>query len=108
MLILITFRLILVATGYRFLPIIFIYFTLTTAMALIRVVRLSNVTPMLLFLLLTGRIIVFILFCALLFNSKIAFNSSDFVVFFRIPLLAILTINPIYVTNLSYRFVNNP
>jgi len=108
MLILITFRLTLVATGYRFLPIIFIYFTLTTAIALIRIIRLSNVTPILLFLLLTRGIMVFMLFCALLFNSKIVFNSSDFVTFFRVPLLAILTINPIQITDLSYRFVSNP
>ena len=39
------------------------YFSLTTVIALIRVITLSSVTPLLLFLLPTRRIIVFILFC---------------------------------------------
>ena len=78
----------MVANRYRFLPIIFLYFSLTMAIALIRVVRFSSVTPLLLFLLLTRRIIVFILFCSLLFNSKMQFYTSDFTIFFSIPLLA--------------------
>merc|ERR1712002_479512 len=57
---------VIVANRYRFLPIIFIYFSLTTVIALIRVVRSSSVTPLLIFLLLTRRIIVFMLFFILL------------------------------------------
>ena len=34
---------------------------------------------------------VFMLFCDLLFNSIIAFKPSDFIVFFSVPLLIILT-----------------
>ena len=108
MIILIILRLVIVANRYRFLPIIFIYFSLTTVIALIRVVRSSSVTPLLIFLLLTRRIIVFMLFCALLFNSKLQLYASDFTVFFSIPLLITLRINPVNITNLSYRFVNNP
>ena len=87
--------LIIVATRYKFLLIIFIYFTLTTAIALIGVVGLSGVTPILLFLLLTRRIMVFMLFSALIF-SKIVFKSSDFIVFLSVPLLIVLTMNPIH------------
>lgn len=108
MLFLIILRLIIVANRYRFLPIIFIYFSLTTVMALIRVVRSSSVTPLLMFLLLTRGIMVFILFCALLFNSKLQLYASDFTLFISIPLLITLRINPVNITNLSYRFVNNP
>lgn len=108
MLILVLLRLIIVARRYRFLPIIFIYFSLTVVVSLIRVIRSSSVTPLVLFLLLTGRIIVFMLFCALLFNSKIHFNSVNFIPFLLIPIVVSLSLNPTYFLNLSYRFINYP
>jgi hypothetical protein len=101
-------RLFMVARRYRFLPIIFIYFALTVTVALIGVIRSSSITPLVLFLLLTRRIIVFILFCALLFNSKMHFNSINFIPFLIIPIIVTLLLNPTYFTNLSYRFVNHP
>ena len=108
MLILITLRLFIVARRYRFLPIIFMYFSLTVTVSLIRVIRRSSLTPLVLFLLLTTRIMVFILFCALLFNSKIQFNSTDFIPFLLIPILIALLLNPTYFVNLSYRFTKHP
>ena len=108
MLILIALRLFMVARGYRFLPIIFMYFSLTVTVSLIRVIRSSSVTPLVLFLLLTRRMIVFILFCALLFNSKMQFNSVDFIPFLLIPILVALLLNPTYFVNLSYRFTKHP
>ena len=108
MLILILIRLFIVAKRYRFLPIIFMYFSLTVIVSLIRVVGSSSVTPLVLFLLLTRRIIVFILFCALLFNSKIHFNSVNFVPFLIVPIVVSLLLNPTYFVNLSYRFTDYP
>jgi len=108
MLILILLRLYIVARRYGFLPIIFIYFSITVTVALMRVIGSSSVTPLVLFLLLTRRIIVFILFCALLFNSKIHFNSVDFIPFLIIPMVVSLILNPTYFANLSYRFTSYP
>lgn len=108
MLILIILRLFIVARRYRFLPIIFMYFSLTVVVALIRVVRSSSVTPLVLFLLLTRRIIVFILFCALLFNSKMHFSSVNFIPFLIVPMVVSLLLNPTYFVNLSYRFISYP
>ena len=108
MLILIILRLFIVARRYRFLPIIFMYFSLTVVVALIRVVRSSSVTPLVLFLLLTRRIIVFILFCALLFNSKMHFSSVNFIPSLIVPMVVSLLLNPTYFVNLSYRFISYP
>ena len=96
------------ARRYRFLPIIFMYFSLTVVVALIRVVRSSSVTPLVLFLLLTRRIIVFILFCALLFNSKMHFSSVNFIPSLIVPMVVSLLLNPTYFVNLSYRFISYP
>ena len=108
MLILIILRLFIVARRYRFLPIIFMYFSLRVVVALMGVVRSSSVTPLVLFLLLTRRIMVFILFCALLFNSKIHFSSVNFIPFLIVPIVVSLLLNPTYFVNLSYGFISHP
>ena len=108
MLILIILRLFIVARRYRFLPIIFMYFSLTVVVALMGVVGSSSVTPLVLFLLLTRRIMVFILFCALLFNSKIHFSSVNFISFLIVPMVVSILLNPTYFVNLSYRFISYP
>lgn len=108
MLILIILRLFIVARRYRFLPIIFMYFSLTVVVALMGVVGSSSVTPLVLFLLLTRRIIVFILFCALLFNSKMHFSSVNFIPSLIVPMVVSLLLNPTYFVNLSYRFISYP
>lgn len=108
MLILIILRLFIVARRYRFLPIIFMYFSLTVVVALMGVVGSSSVTPLVLFLLLTRRIMVFILFCALLFNSKIHFSSVNFISFLIVPMVVSILLNPTYFVNLSYGFISYP
>merc|ERR1712200_305885 len=75
--------------------------------ALMGVVGSSSVTPLVLFLLLTRRIMVFILFCALLFNSKIHFSSVNFISLI-VPMVVSILLNPTYFVNLSYRFISYP
>lgn len=91
-----------------FMSTIFIYFTTTTYYTLSGVLRISGAAPYLLLLLLSRGILVFLLFCSLLYNNKIYFDAVYLVLSWVVPAYMCISLGPVAVPFIRFTFNFNP
>lgn len=104
MYIFITLRLIIILLGVDFVSVIMLYFSTVFYFCLSRILRRSAVSPFILGLLFSRRILVFLLFCSLLLNSKASFKWMHSILMFALPSIIIWCIHPIQIQTLSYAY----
>lgn len=97
-------RLIIVWLNADFLSLIILYFITISFFVISRVIGRGRITPYLFLLLFSGRIIVFLLFCSLLYNNKINYNFFHYTILISFILIIIWFINPLYTSIINFNF----
>ena len=97
-------RLFIVWLNADFLSLIILYFITISVYIISRLIGRGRITPYLFLLLFSRRIIVFLLFCSLLYNNKISYNFFHYTILFCIIRMIIWFINPIYMSIINFNF----
>lgn len=87
-----------------FLSLIILYFITTSFFIISRIIGRGRITPFLFLLLFSRRIIVFLLFCSLLYNNKINYNFFHYIMLLSFILLILWFINPLYTSIINFNF----
>ena len=104
MYIFITLRLIIVLLRVDFVSVIILYFSTVFYFCLCGILGRSAISPFMLGLLFSGRMLVFLLFCSLLLNSKASFKWLHSVLIFILPSVIMWSVHPIQLQILSYAY----
>ena len=100
--VLIRLSMILIRSDFLFL--IIWYFRLVLICTVSSMLARSGITPYLVIILFSRRIIVFLLFCSLLFNSKVSFSPIHYLIIAFIYTLLVWNISPIFLPIISFNF----
>merc|ERR1739838_513150 len=84
-----------------FLAVVFLYFITVIFSYLAIYNRSSRVTPAYIMILLSRRMLVFLVFCALIFNCKINYSYKHVIILYLVPTLILEA----FVLNMQLRFL---
>ena len=104
MLYIVLIRLSLILVGSDFLFLIIWYFRLVLICTVASILAGSRITPYLVIILFSRRIMVFLLFCSLLFNSKVSFSPIHYLIIAFVYTLLVWNISPIFLPIISFNF----
>ena len=86
------------------ISVVFVYILSVIIIVISFIINNSGITPLLFLLLFNRRILIFLIFCVLLYNSKFHSNLFHLIISFILPLTVIEIINPIFIPNISHMF----
>lgn len=101
----ITLRLIIVLIGADFVSVVMLYFSAVFFFCLCRILARSGISPFMLRLLFSRGMLVFLLFCSLLLNSKASFSWLHCLMAFFLPSMIMWSVHPVYIQALSYAYI---
>ncbi len=104
MLYIVLIRLLIILIGSDFLFLIIWYFRLVLICTVASILARSRITPYLIIMLFSRGIMVFLLFCSLLFNSKVSFSPIHYLIMAFIYTLLVWNISPIFLPIMSFNF----
>merc|ERR1712119_38387 len=108
MFILFILRVLILILRSDFLSIIFLYFITVIYCVLSSTIRRRRISPYLFILLFSRRILIFLLFCSLLYNNKVYFNSVYVILRLVLPMFLLGNLSPLHIPILSYSFNFQP
>nr|BBB04271.1 NADH dehydrogenase subunit 6 [Salpa thompsoni] len=94
--------------GSDFLSMIFLYFMTVIYCVLSSTIGGGGISPYLFMLLFSGGMLVFLLFCSLLYNNKVYFNSIYIMIGLILPMFLLGNLSPLHIPILSFSFSFQP
>nr|BBB04283.1 NADH dehydrogenase subunit 6 [Salpa fusiformis] len=94
--------------GSDFLSMIFLYFMTVIYCVLSSTIGGGGISPYLFMLLFSGGMLIFLLFCSLLYNNKVYFNSVYVMLGLVLPMFLLGNLSPLHIPILSYSFNFQP